>query len=102
MELDNYMLVYTGKILDGYSIEDVKKNMAEMIGKEQWKLEFLFSGKSCVIKSSMGLRAAMQYQGIFALTGALTEVVYRSQASPKACIKRHQDSSYGSLFQVMH
>ncbi len=105
MAVNNYMLVYKGKILDGYTIEDVKKNMAELVGKELWKLEFLFTGKKCVIKSNMGLREAMQYQGILALSGALTEVVYRSkehQGPHQKTYQKAQEHSYGSQCHVMH
>ena len=77
MVVNNYMLIFKGKVLDGYCVEEVKKNLAGLLDKEQSMIEFLFSGRRCVIKSSRGLKAVMQYQGLLALTGALAEIECR-------------------------
>jgi hypothetical protein len=98
MVVNNYMLVYRGKILDGYNVEEVKRNVAGLLDKELWKVEFLFSGRKCVIKHNMGLRAAMQFQGILALTGALAEVVYRPGTSHQ---EPHKEPTYTSQ-DTMH
>jgi len=70
-----YKIVFEGKIAEGYSIEDVKKNLASLYSVDVGEIERLFTGRPIVLKENLDYQTAIKDKGIFEKTGAVCSVV---------------------------
>ncbi len=62
--MDNrYDLIFEGRIADGCSPEDARRNLAKLLRRESDQLEVLFSGKPYVLRRALDLETADRYQG---------------------------------------
>lgn len=61
MEDKKYRIVTEGELLPGFSHNDVMKNLAELCGYHQERLEKVFSGKKFVFKTNVDLPTAHRY-----------------------------------------
>ena len=73
--MNNYKIVFEGKIAEGYSIEDVKKNLASLYKVDVGKIDRLFTDLPIVIKTDLDYQAAVKDKGTFEKTGAVCAVI---------------------------
>lgn len=87
MSGNTFAVVFSGKIAEGASVEQVKGNVARLFKVEVAKVERLFSGARVAIKKGLDEATAKKYQMALARTGALCEVV--KVAAPAAKSSSH-------------
>ena len=70
-----YKIIFKGKVAEGYSIEDVKKNLASLYKVDVGKIDRLFTGSPIEIKTDLDYQTAVKDQEAFEKTGAVCSVV---------------------------
>lgn len=70
-----YKIVFEGKIAKGYSIEDVKKNLASLYNVDIDKADRLFTGRPIEIKADLDYQTATKDRETFEKTGAVCSVI---------------------------
>jgi hypothetical protein len=70
-----YKIVFKGKIAEGYSIEDVKNNLASLYKVDVGKIDRLFTGRSIEIKTDLDYQTAVKDREAFEKTGAVCSVI---------------------------
>lgn len=70
-----YKIIFEGKVAEGYSIEDVKKNLASLYKVGVGKIDRLFTGSPIEIKTDLDYKTAVKDQEAFEKTGAVCSVV---------------------------
>jgi hypothetical protein len=83
MNMARYKIVFTGQIIEGNTIGDVKKRIEDhfKIGKE--KIERLFSGRPVLIRKNVDFITARRIQSIFQKAGALCQMIEIKDEEPK-------------------
>jgi len=76
-----FAVVFSGKLVEGASVERVKGNVAKLFKVEVAKIERLFSGARVVIKKGLDEATAKKYQIALAKAGALCGVVNAAAAT---------------------
>lgn len=74
-------LVFAGEVLDGFSTDDVKLRVAQVLKLDDAKLHRMFSGKRVVIKRGVDAADADRWVAKFGAMGARLHVVTASQAT---------------------
>ena len=72
MSTATYKVVFLGRLVDGYSEESVKSNLARAFKLGPQQLTELFSGKEVVIKAGLPIETARQVQTAFVRQGVVT------------------------------
>ena len=75
MNEETYKVVFSGEIADGFSVEDVRKNLSSRFKLSIQDTEKLFSSPSIYIKRNVNYKAALKFQQRFEKTGALCTIV---------------------------
>jgi len=70
-----YKIVFEGKIAEGYSIEDVKKNLASLYKVNIGEIQRLFTGRPIVLKEDLDYQSAIKDKETFEATGAVCTVI---------------------------
>jgi len=70
-----YKIVFEGKVAEGYSIEDVKKNLASLYKVDVGKIDRLFTGSPIEIKTDLDYQTAVKDRDAFEKTGAVCSVI---------------------------
>jgi hypothetical protein len=70
MSIPTYVLIFSGEVLDGFDINQVKQSMAGLIRADESKLTTLFSGKTIVIKRSTNKDEAFKVMTALKAVGA--------------------------------
>lgn len=70
-----YDLIFEGRIADGYSPEDARRNLAKLLRQEPDQVEVLFSGKPYVLRRALDPEAAYRYQGAMKHAGLVCRLV---------------------------
>lgn len=85
MNGNTFAVVFSGRVANGASVEQVKGNVAKLFKVEVAKVERLFSGARVAIKKGLDEATAKKYQMALAKAGALCEVinVAAAKAPPK-------------------
>ncbi len=79
---DNRHSVYfEGSIADGFSIGQVKKNLAKLFKADAERISRLFSGERVALKKDIDLATAKKYHAVLANAGALVTIVAASDAA---------------------
>ena len=65
MSTATYKVVFHGRLVDGYSKDTVKSNLANALKLAPQQLAELFSGKEVVIKAGLPVETARQVQTAF-------------------------------------
>jgi hypothetical protein len=73
--VNNYKIVFEGKIAEGYPIEEVKKNLASLYKVDVGKIDRLFVDLPIVIKTDLDYQAALKDKETFEETGAVCSVI---------------------------
>jgi hypothetical protein len=74
MSENSYRIIYQGKIAQGHSVEEVKRNLTSLFKLSAKKMEQLFSGKKFVVAKNVDYEAAMRYKMAFETAGATCKV----------------------------
>ncbi|MCK5418572.1 MAG: DUF4870 domain-containing protein [Desulfobacterales bacterium] len=85
MSEKQYVIEFSGQIIPGWEIEEVKANMANLLKADDSKISRLFSGKRFVIKKNVDQQNAFKINEAFKNAGAdliLTEIPNISPAAP--------------------
>jgi hypothetical protein len=85
MSEKQYVIEFSGQIIPGWEIEEVKANMANLLKADDSKISRLFSGKRFVIKKNVDQQNAFKINEAFKNAGAdliLTEIPTISPAAP--------------------
>ena len=84
MSGNTFAVVFSGRVAEGASVEQVKGNVAKLFKVEVAKIERLFSGARVAIKKGVDEATAKKYQMALAKAGALCEVVNVAAAKAQA------------------
>ena len=72
MSAATYKVVFCGRLVDGYSEDRVKSNLARSFKLTPEQLRELFSGTDVVIKNGLSIETARQVQSAFVRQGVVT------------------------------
>lgn len=72
MSTATFKVVFCGRLIDGYSEDTVKSNLARAFKMAPEQLAELFSGKEVVIKGGISIETARQVQSAFVRQGVVT------------------------------
>ncbi|MCU7938794.1 MAG: hypothetical protein KZQ64_09475 [gamma proteobacterium symbiont of Bathyaustriella thionipta] len=78
----HYNLIFQGKIIDGASLDEVKKNISRLFKTDSSKTEALFSGKTIVIKKNLDTESTKKYLAVIKKTGAIVKAVKIDLSEP--------------------
>jgi len=79
-----FAVVFSGKVVEGVSVDRVKGNVAKLFKVEVAKIDRLFSGARVVIKKGLDEATAKKYRMALAKAGALCDVVNAAAKSRSA------------------
>ena len=80
----HYNLIFQGKIIDGASLAEVKKNVAQLFKADAAKTAALFSGKPIVIKKNLDTESAKKYIAVLKKAGAVVKAVKLEEKTPES------------------
>jgi len=70
----SYRIIYQGKVAQGRTVEEVKRNLASLFKLSAEKTAQLFSGKRVVIAKNVAYTSAMRYKMAFETAGGICKV----------------------------
>ncbi len=70
-----YEIVFSGELVPGASVEQVRSNLARLFQADAQRIELLFSGRRLVLKHNLDAAAAEKYRATIERAGAVVEVV---------------------------
>jgi len=73
--VNKYKIIYEGKIAEGYSIDEVKKNLASLYKVDIGEIDRLFTGRPIVLKEDLDYQTAIKDKDTFEATGAVCTLV---------------------------
>jgi hypothetical protein len=79
-----FAVVFSGKLVEGASVERVKQNVAKLFKVEVTKIERLFSGARVAVKKGIDEATAKKYQLALRKAGAICAVVDLAKAAGTA------------------
>ncbi len=71
---NRYNLIFEGRIMEGKSLEEVRKNLKILFKKDESSIERLFSGRKAILKRNADYRSVVDLQAMFEDTGALCSI----------------------------
>ena len=78
-----FEVVFQGKLVDGFSVTDVKANVARLFKATPQQIEHMFVGKRVVIRNQLDQETALKYQVLLRKNGAVCQVEpMQSAAAP--------------------
>ena len=72
--MSQYNLIFQGTIADGYRVEQVKKNLADIFKVDEKKVESLFTNDSVVLKKGLNHESAVKYRKALLKAGAVCNI----------------------------
>jgi len=84
-EFDVY---FSGEILDGYELEQVKQAVGKLFKLSGPKLEALFAGVPVRVKKNLSVEKAGRFRKVFLESGALVQIVPAGQEPPEEPVAR--------------
>ena len=73
--MNNYKIVFEGKITEGYSLEDVKQNLASLYKVDVSQIDRLFTDRPIVIKQDLDFQTAVDDRKTLEKAGAICNVI---------------------------
>jgi hypothetical protein len=70
-----YAIQYDGRVVDGFTVSSVKRQLGQLLKLDSTVLEQLFSGRMITVKSGLDKQRALAYQRTLHNTGALVHIV---------------------------
>ena len=77
-----YELVFSGKLVEGFELEQVKQNVANLFKASAAQVEQMFSGRDVVLRNRLDDATGKKYQAILQKNGALCSLRLMGQAVP--------------------
>ncbi|WP_020405141.1 hypothetical protein [Hahella ganghwensis] len=77
-----YELVFSGQIVDGFDLAQVKQNVANLFKANPAQVEQMFSGRSVVLRNRLDDATGKKYLAILRKNGAQCELRPMGQAAP--------------------
>jgi len=74
MRDDKYRVIYKGEIVDGETIDNVKKNLAGLFKCDVEKIELLCSGKPRIVLQDRDLQSCQKIKQLFLKSGAICNI----------------------------
>ena len=74
MPIETFDIFFSGKLLEGFSVSEVKEQIGRQLKLNSAQLEHLFSGQEIRIKSAVDQETAVRYRIAFRDAGALLEI----------------------------
>ena len=71
---EQYNVIFSGEIIEGYNIDDVKSHIANLFKVDVTKIENYFHGKELIVKAGVDLQTAQKIQASFKKGGALCRI----------------------------
>jgi hypothetical protein len=91
MTHNTYDVSFSGVLVEGSDLSQVKNNVAKLFKTDVQKIEVMFSGKRVVIKRDLNQQTAMKYQSAMKNIGAICDV---TEKKSKAIVEEsHQYSA---------
>ncbi|MBV1882926.1 MAG: hypothetical protein KUG82_14910 [Pseudomonadales bacterium] len=87
-----YQVVFTGQILEGAELPDVKRKVAKLFNASDKQMKLFFSGKRVVIKNKINKTTAKKYQMALEKAGAQCQVE-KLDVTPSAPVKEERPAS---------
>jgi hypothetical protein len=72
--MSSYNVIFEGNISNGYHLQDVKKNLAELLKIDEKKVDILFAKPQVVLKKGLDYDLALKYSTALQKTGAICNV----------------------------
>jgi len=79
-----YELIFSGKLVDGFAIEQVKQNVANLFKVSAAQVEQMFSGQDVVLRNRLDDATGKKYQAILQKNGALCSLRLMGQVASSA------------------
>lgn len=79
--MKQYTIYFSGQALEGFSIDQVKQNLAKLFKLDDTKIARLFTGKPVIIKKNLDIEKAKQYQAALLKAGAKIQIKQGTDAS---------------------
>jgi membrane associated rhomboid family serine protease len=70
-----YKIIFSGKLLYGFKLEEVRANLARLGKYDEKALDKLFSGREIIIKNNLSLETARRYKNLLDKTGARCDIM---------------------------
>ncbi len=77
-----YAIVFSGKVAEGCSEDEVKAKLAESFGMPHEKVGRIFTGRPVVVKRGLNREGAERFQRLFSAAGAIAEIRPEAPAEP--------------------
>lgn len=87
MNEERYDLVFSGELVPGFELPQVKKNLQQLFRLDEAKVNALFSGKAIPLKKGVDADAANKYRVAMKKAGARVDLILVSEASSAAPVK---------------
>lgn len=81
METDKYDLIFTGELVPGKDLAEVKHNLRALFRIDETKVDLLFSGRDTVLKKGLDADAANKYRVAIKKAGARIQLVSSAPAA---------------------
>ncbi len=74
MAIKCFNIIFSGKIVDNFEVQEVRKNLSSLFKMDEKRIERLFSGKRIVLQRNVNRETALKYQKAFQKAGAICEI----------------------------
>lgn len=94
---DEYSVIVAGKVIDGFTVDQVKANVSKLFSLDGAKVSKLFSGKPIALRRGLSkeratkLRAALTNAGMLAVVKADKVVIAAPDKKPQASLAAVRD-----------
>ena len=82
MNNERYDLIFSGELVPGFELTQVKKNLQQLFRLDENKINALFSGKSISLKKGVDADAANRYRVAMKKAGARVDSVLVKEPAP--------------------
>jgi len=86
--MSQYNLIFQGTIADGYRLEQVKKNLANIFKVDEKKVETLFTKDSVILKKDLNHESAVKYRQALLKAGAVCELAPSEGSSGSPAVEK--------------
>lgn len=69
--MSNYYVIFRGEVAEGFEVDEVKENIAEILEEDEEAIEDFFSGRTLVIKRDPSLSQCQKLRDVFLAIGAV-------------------------------
>jgi hypothetical protein len=87
MNEEKFDLVFSGELVSGFDLTQVKKNIQALFRIDETKVEVLFSGKAIPLRKGLDADSANKYRVAMKKAGARVDVVLSRDPPPAAAAK---------------